>query len=224
MDLSRLEQDLFPDLAFFYEDPGFGIHQLRPVSLCSYKAMDLVCPDVLNPLAPITPLQETKQIATFLWLHGQPLKDVCLGLWTGSWREIPKAFTLPDLDQINAFREWRTPIVAMIAATDITLRDQGRSKFDKTPRDVIEPRRLARIIGMIAGATGFPRQEIKWEMFIGEAMQYFHVAARRAGHWTVRPGMQIKEADCEDLVQDWMEEEPGSADANVGSGDPNSEP
>lgn len=202
MHLNDFERDLFLDLAFFSEDTGFLGHELRPLSLASMKAMRLMGLTVLEEEHQLDAQSETREIAAFLWLHSAPLRDISAALWSGGWREILAAFDEPMPEIVNAFRAWRTRLLSCIHAADIILRARPKPQKDDTPRDVVGPNSFAFTVAMICHFTGFSRQQVKWRIFLPEAMQYYHAALRWSGAWTVRPGREVKVEDFADLTPD----------------------
>ncbi|WP_009960138.1 hypothetical protein [Verrucomicrobium spinosum] len=206
MELNDFERSLFLDLAFFAEDSSFESHDLRPVSLASFKAMEIMGIKLMELDPGLSVEEETQQIAAFIWLHGQPLPAVCSALWSGRWRVVMESFNEPMPSIVAAFRQWRIRIVAMIHAASINIRPRPKKvgAKDDSPRDLVGPSQFAFTIGTIASYTHFSRQEIKWHIFLPEAMQYYHAALRDSGYWTVPVGRRVTEEDVSDLVPDFL--------------------
>lgn len=208
MHLNDFERDLFRDLAFFSEDTGFLGHELRPLSLASYRATEIMGLTLLHENHQLDAQAETREIAAYLWLHSAPLGEISSALWSGAWRGIMETFTEPMPSIVEAFREWRTRLLMCLQAADVVVRARPRPAKDDTPRDVISPGNLAFTVAMVCHFTGFPRQQVKWHIFLPEAMQYYHTALRWNGAWTVAPGREVKVEDFADMTPDWMRAEP----------------
>jgi hypothetical protein len=200
MQLGDYERGVLRDLAFFTEDTDFLGIALRPVSLLSWKAMEMMKLELIHDDVDSTAEVRTREIAVFLWLHSAPLPEVCAGLWDNSWRAIHQSAAEPAPELVQAFNAWWIRVLMMVAAAKIAIRPKPKVAGDKTPRDLYWVEDLAQKVGHIAAFTGSSRHEVKWQMFIGEALQHFHCAMRWHGQWTVKPGAKVEQADCEDLV------------------------
>lgn len=205
MELNDFECGLFRDLSFFADDTtAFAGLEMRPASLCSWKAMSMMNLKLIEEDAEVSVEQETREIAVYLWLHSAPLHEVCAALWDGSWRGVWESAAEPAPHVVAAFRAWWARVLLMVRASAVRIRPRPKVPGDKTPRDLLPPEELAAKVGHIAAFTGAPLKHVKWHLFIGEALQHYHTAMRWHGAWTVRPGAEVKAEDCEDLMPDFL--------------------
>jgi hypothetical protein len=204
------ERDRLRDLAFFAEDTAFAGLNMRPLSILSDRAMELMGLTLLDSAVELSIEEESRQMALFVWLHTADLSEVCGALWDGTWSVFGVNY-VADPVLIDEFRKWRSRLTLLLEACAIRIRPRPESSNDKTPHDLLHPSRIAFMIGLIASHTGFPRQQIKWQLFLPEAVQYYHQALRWNGVWTVAPGREIAEADLADRAPEWMER-PGTVD------------
>lgn len=205
---SEEEVDFFRDLAFFGAGSPFSdveeMEPMRPLSLCSRKAIQMMGLRLLDPAAGLTVEEESKELAVFVWLHSAPLPEICAALWSGEWRAVlASAEPLPAL--LSAFHEWRAMVLLMLDAAQVHVRPKPKRKGDDTPKDLFYLTNLANTITLIAHASGFGREEIKWHIFLPEALQYFHFGLHWNGAWTVRRKADVQPAECDDLMPDYLQ-------------------
>ena len=212
MELNKTERELFLDLSFFVESrAGFLGRSLRPLSLASYKLMKHMGLSIMEEEHGLPLLEETRQIAAYIWLHSAPIDDICQAVWTGRWREILAAFDEPSEEIVAEFRSWRIRLVSCVKASEFHIRPRPPSPHDKTPRDVIGPTAFAFTVATVAHFVHVPPFRVRWHMFIAEALQYYHAARWSAGSWTVPPGREVKEEELSDLAPDWLKADIDSA-------------
>lgn len=202
MQLNDFERGLFCDMAFFADDPAFAGVDTRPPSLCSWKAMQMMGLRLVRENEEAGIEERTREIAVYLWLHSAPLPEVCAALWDGSWRGVLDSAADPAPHVVAAFEAWWMRVLAMVSAAAVQIRPRPKVAGDKTPRDILGPEELAARIGHVAHFTHAPLKRVKWHMFVGEALQHYHTAMRWNGAWTVRPGAEVRESDCADLMPD----------------------
>jgi hypothetical protein len=206
MSLSESERHLFRDLAFFAEDGAFpGVEELRPLSILSMKAMEMMGLALFQEKAEdLTPERELQEINVWLWLHTAPLAEVCSGLWDGTWRGILVSDQQPAEVIVAEFRRWHVRVLAMLEACAVDIRPRPKSKGDDTPRDIWPPSRIAFMVSMIAHHSNMDREKVKWHFFLPEALQEFHCAMRWNGQWTVKPGEEVSPEDLMDLTPSFL--------------------
>lgn len=206
MNLNSFERQLFRDLAFFAEDGAFpGIAEMRPLSICSMKAMEMMGLSLFQEKSKdLDEARELCEINVWLWLHTAPLAEVCAGLWDGTWRGVLESEQRPAEVIVSEFRRWHVRVLSMLDAAAVDIRPRPRLKSDDTPRDVVGVNRMAFMVSMIAHHSGMDREKVKWHFFLPEALQEYHSAMRWNGQWTVRPGQEVKAEDLVDLEPEWM--------------------
>lgn len=210
--MTDAERDLFRNLAFFCEDTAFAGMEMRPLSLMSRHAMDMMGLSLFDEDAELSIEEETRQMALFIWLHQSPLHEVCAALWDQTWAMIP-ASVAPSPVLVQEFRKWRARITLMLQAYRISIRPKPRlpGVRDDTPKDIVNPTALAHSISVIMHHTGLDRQLVKWHLFLPEALGYYQAAMRWNGAWTVPPGLSVTEEQVADRAPDWLKP-PGDID------------
>ena len=107
-----------------------------------------------------------------------------------------------------SFMAERDRLAAILKAVTITIRPKPKRGKDDTPPDVVSPALEAFRLVTIAGALRADLEHVRWHLFIGQALQVYHVALWESGRWTVIPGREVKPEDVEDLEPGWMKGEP----------------
>lgn len=178
----------------------------RPLSLGSLDALRRMKLDLFAADSPriVTP----REIALYRWLHTAPLHEVKAALWSGTWDLLfSDGIQLDDLITASFMAE-RDRLAAILKAVTITIRPKPRRGKDDTPPDVVSPALEAFRLVTIAGALRADLEHVRWHLFIGQALQAYHVALWESGRWTVIPGREVKPEDIEDLEPGWMKGEP----------------
>jgi hypothetical protein len=189
-------------------EPGTGNQepQPRPLSLGSLDALRRMKIDLFAADSPriVTP----REIALYRWLHTAPLPEVKAALWSGTWDTLfSDDIQLDDIITASFMAE-RDRLAAILKAVTITIRPKPKRGKDDTPPDVVSPALEAFRLVTIAGALRADLEHVRWHLFIGQALQAYHVALWESGRWTVIPGREVKPEDVEDLEPGWMKGEP----------------
>lgn len=170
----------------------------RPLSLASMEALR----QMQMPYETLD--YESRQIALYRWLHVQPLRDVRLALWQGTW-PILFADAEPLSEEIIAtFRDDQKRIREMIAAVTVTVRKKPRktAEIDDTPPDVIAPTLAWHRIVTVVKASNMTPQAVAWELPIVQALSIYHDALWSDGNWTIQPGAPVHREEVADLSPD----------------------
>ena len=204
--MTEIERALFSDLAWFAPDHDFlapEITGLRPLSLATWKAMELTQIILFADEPRLSLEEEMRQIAAYIWLHTAPIPTIGEALWSGAWRAVYSNAPAPSEQIIHLFRAHRQRNMDALSAACFRIRPRSSSaKHDDTPKDVIGPQNLAFTIALLRRATRASAHEILWLTWLPQMLQTEHAELRWNGAWTVRPSVEIKE---EDLANAWPE-------------------
>lgn len=207
----KLSADHLLDLAWFDSGHAFlancvigdegkieSAEQLRPLSLGSMLALEVMGLTVLDPQHTLTSEQEMEQIALYKWLHLDDLDRVKRLVFSGAWRSVAGGTDpgTPGLNEsgysealIAAFRAFRDHTLATIAAASITIAPKpDRSKgTDRPPSSVVSPSLFTWRVEFLADKTRLEREYIRWQLPMAQALQIIHHHLWFDGSWTVRP-------------------------------------
>lgn len=201
-DSSRLH---YARLAWFEPDPpALGDIQLRPLSLGSKSAMELMELTVMDEAHGLTEEQETMQILLYIWLHTAPITEITGALWDGSWLAFGNVTMEQDPKLLEEMRRHFACVRPAIAASLVKLRSREKSKHDDTPLDVIGLTDLGHRIFTLIRVTGWTERRVMWHLWLPKALQLYHGELRRQGVWTIAPPRPVDPTDYEDTVPEFL--------------------
>lgn len=166
-------------------------HELRPLSLPSHEALDLMGLRILEEDPGLSPLAEAGEVQAYVWLHVEPVPVVGAAIWTGDWRAALDTGELTEAEALAIVAEWRAyrePIVTLVRACDFTVRSRpspaNAPAGGETPGDVIHATRLSHRQALLLPLLGGDPARM-WEVPWWEAMLLYHALQRIDGKWTV---------------------------------------
>lgn len=208
MELTPGEFELFRDLTWFEPDPALpGVPALRPLSICSYKALKLLKQRVFFEEHGLDAEEERRQIALYVWMHSNPIAEVSGALWDNSWRAaIPPVLEALTDGDVLAFLEYRIRTLSAIEASRLFIRPKPPSRFSAPrPDDIIVPSEICSRLSTISRARGWDKDEILWRTWLPQALQLYYTECYWNGDWTVRSGSHVApdERHAHDGTPDW---------------------
>jgi hypothetical protein len=176
------------------EDDGTAtIEALRPFSLGSWLACDLMGLEILNPDSALDMGEEIRQVACFRWLHSADLGSVKRLISNGGYRVAFWGDEEPVVTDVMlaAFRVWRDAWCATVAAAAVSVLPKKARGLDGVPAAVVGPSLHTWRVEFLAGKTGLAREFIRWELPSVQALQMLHHHLWYDGSWTARAGSQV---------------------------------
>lgn len=166
-----------------------SVEQLRPLSLGSMLAIELMGLTLLDPAHTLTSDEEMEQIARYKWLHLDDLARVKRIVANGAWKQSPSLplSESPSLELLAAFRAFRDHMAATLAAASVTVQAKPEATRNRVPSCVIGPSLFTWRVEFLAGKTGLDREHIRWHLPAPQALQMIHHHLWYDGSWTVRP-------------------------------------
>lgn len=198
MELTEIERATMLRLAWYPPDREFLGEPQRPLCLGTWHAMALMGIRLLDEEVAMSPAEEYRQLAVYLWLHREPVEVIEASLWSGAWRamlEVKVDETDPPLELLAEWREMRARLLGLLEATAIRIRPQPRSPHDKTPGEVVGPDAMGHHITVVMDATGKSEREVMWDLPLYQELVIYHGEMRKRGHWTYRPGKEVAESE-----------------------------
>jgi hypothetical protein len=212
MELGDL-QPFVADLAWFEPSHDFFAPQLslRPLSLATWHLMQITGITLLNEEITLDEIEETRQVAVYIWLHHAPIDRITEALWSGAWRAIYAEQAEPLPEMLAHWRHYRARTLAALSASKFEVQSRKSAEKDDTPKNLIGPRPLPFTLALIARETGWAKEQILWQTWLPQIRQIELAALRWHGSWTV-PVKPATTTPVTDFAPDWAKP-PSSSEA-----------
>ena len=178
---------------------------LRPFSLATRAAAEIMGLHILDEDTDLTPEQEQREMQAYLWLHSAPIPEVCGAMWSNAWQALLAVSVEVNEPMLALFRRYRARLIMAHSAVVIRVLPKPPTPHDKTPSSVTGPLGLAPIMGILLAETHLPKTELLWHTWLPQALALYHRAVYWHGAWTIYPGNEVNENAFEDT--DLMPEE-----------------
>lgn len=196
--MTEIERATLLRLAWFPPDREFLGSPQRSICLGTWHAMRLMGLRILDEEATLSPADEYRQMAAYLWLHRESPETISAALWSGSWKAmlaVPVDEAEPPLELLDRWREFRQRILSLLEAAAVRIRPRPESPYDKTPFEVVGPEAMGHHITVVMDAAKLTREEVLWDLPLYQELVIYHGEMRKRGHWTVRPGREVDEGE-----------------------------
>ena len=172
---------------------------LRPLSLATWKALEIMGVPLLDEAAVLTPQEEQLMMEIYLWLHGEPIAEISEALWTNAWQIMLQRQSEPDEVHLALFRRYRARLILATQAVMVRVIPRPKGKgTDDTPRAVCGPAGFSTIITTILSENRMDQTALLWHTWLPQAFVMYHRALHWHGIWTVPIGEAVEDDAFED--------------------------
>ncbi len=179
------------------EEADIDFKKLRPFSLATWKAADIMGLHYLNESAELTLEEQQREMLAYLWLHSAPLEEIAGALWSGAHQVVGHGSEVNE-NMLRLFTRFRARHILAHRAVIIKILPKKEPENDTTPTGVCGPGGLSFIMGILLSEARLEPERLLWHTWLPQALALYHRALHMKGAWTIHPGKAVKSTDFED--------------------------